>query len=104
MYCRLFLAAVLLVVAAGCEASGRGPALPAAMPGAAPVTITSEPTGVSVTVDGVIVGEAPLTISLNPGPHRVRGTKSGYYPAQESRIQVSRGEAQTHHLTLVASH
>lgn len=106
----LSLGCLSLGLFAGCEAAG--PAAGAAAPtppqavraGAAPVTITSDPTGASITIDGAIVGEAPLTITLNPGPHRLRATKSGYYPAPETRFQVSRDTPMTHQVTLVASH
>jgi hypothetical protein len=83
---------------------GPVPALPPAGPFAAPVTIVTTPPGASVTVNGVPVGSAPVTVSLNPGPARLRATMSGYYPAPETRIVVERGTATTHTLALVASH
>jgi hypothetical protein len=105
------LAAPLLVSAVAaigaCDGATTAPVAPA---GAAaddrrtPVTITTTPPGASVVVDGVVVGESPVTVPLNPGPHRLRATMSGYYPASETKIVVVRGEAATHTLALVASH
>jgi hypothetical protein len=87
---------------AACEADG--PALPPAGPGAAPITIVTTPPGASVTINGIPVGTAPITVSLNPGPARVRATMSGYYPPPETRIVVERQTAATHTIALVASH
>ena len=36
------------------------------------VTVTSEPSGATVYIDGVTRGKTPLTISLPPGSHRVK--------------------------------
>ena len=98
--CLTALAALLLVSA--CEASA--PALPAAGPNAVAIQIDSVPPGASVTVDGTIVGAAPQTVKLNPGPHRLRASMSGYYPTQDTKIQVGEGEPTQHTLSLVASH
>ena len=69
-----------------------------------PITVTTSPPGASVVVDGAVVGEAPVTVPLNPGPHRLRATMSGYYPGAELKIVVERGVPTTHTLSLVASH
>jgi hypothetical protein len=50
------------------------------------------------------VGGGPQTVTLNPGPHRIKASLSGYYPASEQKIQVGQGAPLTHTLTLVASH
>ena len=34
----------------------------------------------------------PPRVKLNPGPHRLRASMSGYYPAPETRIQVGASE------------
>lgn len=73
-------------------------------PGAVEIAITSEPAGAEVTVDGTPIGPAPKKVRLNPGPHTIKATKSGYF-AQEQRLMVSSGEAPPPvSLTLVASH
>ena len=90
------------VIVGACTASA--PTLPPAGPFATPVTIVTTPPGASVTVNGVPIGAAPVTVSLNPGPARLRATMSGYYPAPETRIVVERGTPTTHTLALVASH
>lgn len=81
-----------------------GPAMPAAGPNAVAIAVRSEPAGASVIVDGTPIGAAPQTVKLNPGPHRLRATMSGYYPTQDTHIQVGAGEPVEHVLTLVASH
>jgi hypothetical protein len=86
----------------GCE--GQAPSLPPPGPGAAPITITTTPSGAAVTVNGIPVGPSPVTVQLNPGPVRLRATMSGYYPAPETRVVVERGTAATHTIALVASH
>jgi hypothetical protein len=86
----------------GCE--GQAPSLPPPGPGATPITIVTTPPGAAVTVNGIPVGPAPVTVQLNPGPVRLRATMSGYYPAPETRVVVERGNAATHTIALVASH
>ena len=73
-------------------------------PAATPLTITTTPGGATVTVDGVGVGNSPVTVQVRPGPHRLRASMSGYYPAPETKIVVERGTAATHALSLVPSH
>ena len=101
--CRLVPVAVLCAGFLGsCEPAT--PALPAPGKDAIAITVRSEPPGASVLVDGVVVGAAPQTVRMNPGPHRIKAMMSGYYPSQESRIQVGGSESREHTLTLVASH
>ncbi len=78
--------------------------LPDPGPAATPLTITTTPGGATVTVDGVGVGNSPVTVQVRPGPHRLRASMSGYYPAPETKIVVERGTAATHALSLVPSH
>ena len=98
----LTLAFLLFPLAAACDASG--PALPPAGPNAVEIAVDSAPSGASITVDGSIVGTAPQVVKLNPGPHRLRASMSGYYPTQDTKIQVGEGEPTKHTLSLVASH
>ena len=87
---------------AACESAA--PAVAPPGPGAADITIITQPPGAAVVVDGQPRGQAPITLKLNPGPHRLRASLSGYYPAPETKIVVERGAAATHTLPLVASH
>ena len=96
------VAAASLFALLGCESAA--PAMAPVGPGAADITIVSQPPGAAVVVDGQPRGQAPLTVKLNPGPHRLRASMSGYYPAPETKIVVERGTAATHTLPLVASH
>lgn len=45
------------------------------------VTITSEPEGALVYVDGALVGPAPVDHALAPGEHRVEVKREGYHDA-----------------------
>jgi hypothetical protein len=98
--------ALPLLIAAllwGCEPAA-APALPPPGPGATPLTIVSTPPGAAVSVNGVIVGNAPVTVEVSPGPKKVRATLSGYYPAPAATVVVERGRPASHELHLVASH
>jgi hypothetical protein len=55
-------------------------AAPRAAGGAAgAVSVTSDPAGAAVYVDGDFVGQTPITVqSLSAGDHRVRIVKDGY--------------------------
>jgi tetratricopeptide (TPR) repeat protein len=44
------------------------------------VTITSEPLGAAVSIDGAAVGVTPWTGELTPGGHRIRISLTGYAP------------------------
>jgi len=108
------LALTALLPTAACDGSAGSPGSAASVASTASttpgddrrtaITITTTPAGATVVVDGVAVGAAPVTVPLNPGPHRLRATLSGYYPAPETRIVVERGVAAVHALALVASH
>lgn len=97
------LALAVVLGAAACN-GGAAPALPDPGPGGLGFTIRSEPAGAAVTVDGIPVGPAPVTVKLRPGPHRLRAALSGYYPAPETRVQVGSAEPAEVTLHLVASH
>ena len=95
----------VLVVAAlclGCEPAARK--APAAGPNAIEVVLRTEPPGGTILVDGASVGPSPAKVKLNPGPHRVKATMSGYYPSADTKIQVGQTEPREHVLTLIASH
>lgn len=90
-----------------CSALGCEPAPAARLPDApngTEVTLKTTPPGATVTVDGVSVGQGPVTLKLRPGPHRVSAQASGYYPMAEQKIVVVNGAPEVHELTLVASH
>ncbi len=84
-----------------CEA--QKPQLPEALPSASDITLTTEPAGATIVVDGIPIGTGPQTVKLNPGPHRLKALLNAYFPA-EQRITVNGREKQTITLTLVASH
>src|SRR5688572_20494382 len=90
-----------LTYAAGCEPAA---SVPVAGPNAIEIVVRTNPPGATVLVDGASAGPSPVTIKLNPGPHRLRASLSGYYPPPETRIQVGATEPREHTLTLVASH
>ncbi len=96
-------AVVVVAFFLACEAPPPA-ALPPAGRGAADITILTQPPGAAVVVDGQPQGQAPVTLKLNPGPHRLRASLNGYYPAPETKIVVERGTPATHTLPLVASH
>lgn len=73
-------------------------------PNAVEVLIESEPVGAAVVVDGTPVGPAPQTVKLNPGPHSIKGTKSGYFAADQRLTISSSDKTQRVKLTLIASH
>lgn len=101
----LLLASMMVtVVALACEASAPASAVTPAGPNAIEIVVRTEPSGAIVVVDGAPAGPSPATVKLNPGPHRLRASMSGYYPAPEAKIQVGASEPREHVLTLVASH
>ncbi len=61
----------------------------------------SAPNGALVSIDGRVVGEAPLTapLSLPPGKHLVVITKTGYNPSVQ-QIEIKRGETLRLRVTL----
>lgn len=106
---KLLIAVSLVVVlgagalgAAACEASAAN--VTHAGPNAIEIVVRTEPAGATIIVDGAPAGPSPATVRLNPGPHRLRASMSGYYPAPETKIQVGASEPREHVLTLVASH
>lgn len=92
----------LLVAGLGCDPAAPAQAPPG--PRAIELTVRTDPPGALVTIDGAPAGAAPVTVRLNPGPHRVRASMSGYYPTPETRVQVGAFEPRDIVLSLVASH
>jgi PEGA domain len=60
------------------------------VPAPARITVQSEPSGASVTIDGRSAGEAPLWVDLSPGSHEVAVAAGGYAPAHR-KINVDAG-------------
>ena len=87
----------------GCEPAAQQ-GLPAARPSAVSVTITTQPPGASIVIDGTPLGAGPLTVKLNPGPHRLKAAKSGYFSADQKLIVASGDAPRSIELTLVSSH
>jgi hypothetical protein len=54
------------------------------------ITVQSEPSGASVTIDGRAAGEAPLSLDLPPGSHELALTAGGYNPVRR-KITVDAG-------------
>lgn len=93
---------VVCALLAGCEPVA--PAAPPAGPNAIEIVVRTQPPGGTILVDGMAVGPSPATVKLNPGPHRLKASMSGYYPSAETKIQVGSGAPREHVLTLIASH
>jgi PEGA domain len=49
------------------------------------MTLRSEPSAASLTIDGRAVGQTPLEVQLEPGPHRIEVSREGYLP---QRLEV----------------
>lgn len=92
----------MVAVLMGCEAAQK-PQLPTPRPSASSITLETSPAGARMTIDGIIVGPSPITVTLNPGPHLVKAALTGYFPV-EQKIQVPSKTQKTVQLTLVASH
>jgi hypothetical protein len=54
------------------------------------LTVQSEPSGASVTIDGRAAGEAPVSLDLSPGPHELTLSAVGY-SAVRRKITVDAG-------------
>ena len=53
------------------------------------LTVTSEPPGARVYLDGMRVGETPLTTTVSEGVHRVEVRACGYLPPQAKRVTAA---------------
>lgn len=64
------------------------------------VTVTTEPAGAQVALDGVVQpGTTPLTLELLPGTHRMEATLPGHRPAA-AELQVQGGDELEQRMTL----
>lgn len=101
---RVLVVGLVAVLVAGIACEPATPALPPAGPNAVEVVLKTDPPGGTIVVDGAPLGPSPQTLKLNPGPHRLRASMSGYYPAPEMKIQVGSAGAREFTVPLVASH
>ncbi|MCX6063915.1 MAG: PEGA domain-containing protein [Caldiserica bacterium] len=60
---------------------------PVISPVSVPVSITSNPSGAKVSVDGASKGVTPLTVSMKPGRHTLSMTEDGY-KAYQGTVEV----------------
>jgi PEGA domain len=60
-------------------------------PAQAHLSVTSIPDGADIEVDGSFMGNAPSSLQLQPGDHKVLISKSGYKPWQRT-LKISGGE------------
>lgn len=63
----------------------------AATPVGARLSITSVPEGADIEIDGAFMGNAPSSLQLQPGDHKVVVSKNGYKP-WERTLKVSGGD------------
>jgi formylglycine-generating enzyme required for sulfatase activity/archaellum component FlaG (FlaF/FlaG flagellin family) len=64
------------------------------------LSISSLPTGATITVDGDYKGKSPLSVSVNPDKrHTIRAIKPGYLPAS-ANINAASGETKAVNLSL----
>ena len=85
----MVLAAFILAVqAVACDGAAPKESAAHLAPGprAVAITVTTTPPGGLVLIDGAPVGPAPVQVKLNPGPHRLKASGSGYFPVAEQRI------------------
>jgi PEGA domain len=71
--------------------SANAPTVAAAPATNAEVTVTSNPAGAEIQLDGAFVGNTPSTISVPPGDHTIQITMSGYN-TWERKINVTTGK------------
>ncbi len=67
------------------------------------LTVTSNPTGATVSLDGENKGVTPLNLTgLNPGDHHVHLTKAGFADAHAPMVPVEKGKTTILHAELAA--
>ena len=81
---------VASVVATKSESSAT-PAAPTVAPEFATVSLSSQPDGADIELDGNFVGNTPSSIKITSGQHTLAMKKSGYKDWQK-QIQISAGE------------
>jgi len=67
--------------------------------GRAELTIESQPTGATLIVDGEARGETPITLTLEPGHHRLL-VEHRYHPRQLDQVTLERAEHLTRTIVL----
>lgn len=83
------------------DAQTRLDALKATLAGT--VTLTTEPAGASISVDGEPKeGQTPMDLELSPGTHKIRLSMEGFEP-HELEIEIKGGEKMEQGVTLMAS-
>lgn len=79
----------------------RGAGVAAVPPDTGSLNVTSDPSGLAVTIDGIPRGETPLRVPLVPGSHRIEvGTGS---QSRSQHVTVARGGDASLHVGLVAA-
>jgi hypothetical protein len=81
-----------------------GPSLPDPGPNGVEVEISTDPPGAKIVVDGIPVGVSPKKVGLQPGNHRFKAMKTGYFPAEKRVLVGDAGEKGPIFMKLVASH
>jgi hypothetical protein len=71
------------------------------LPFAAVVSVTTEPPGADVTIDGKLVGQTPLKTEVEAGQHELRVSLDGYHDGAKD-ITLQAGESYKVELPLVA--
>lgn len=71
-------------------AATQAPAPAPVVPAAPKITVTSNPVGADIEIDGSFVGNTPSSVDMTPGDHVIRITKSGYAP-WERKMKVMTG-------------
>jgi hypothetical protein len=59
--------------------------------GTAEVSVTSNPSGADIEIDGAFVGSTPSTVTVTSGPHTIDVQKAGY-ATWERKMQVTGGK------------
>ena len=79
--CATFAMCLAFVSLTGC-----GPSRPADANRPCQIYITSDPSGASLVLDGVLQASTPATLQVRPGDHLLAARKSGY---EETRITIN---------------
>ena len=66
------------------------------------LSLTTEPSGATITIDGEYRGLSPLELEMVPGSdHRISASMAGHHPAEES-LEIDSGRTHEVHLQLAA--
>ena len=58
------------------------------------LTVTSEPSGVEIEIDGEFIGNTPTTVTVKEGSAKVKVTKAGFQP-WERTLKLNPGDKRT---------